>query len=65
MEKQAQKPEEQPPEEAVPPEWQVTVRRITKEDGRYLIYYDFAPAPEAPEIEIEPAETSPWRQADH
>jgi hypothetical protein len=36
----------------VPPEWQVTVRRITLEDGRYLIYYDFAPSSEAPEIKL-------------
>lgn len=45
--------EKRPPEPAVPPEWQVTVRRMTKEDGRYLIYYEFTPSPEAPEIALE------------
>lgn len=39
---------------AVPPEWKVTVRRIEKEDGRYLIYYEFEPSAEAPEIELQP-----------
>ena len=37
----------------VPPTWQVTVRRTLKEDGRYLIYYDFAPSPTAEEVVIE------------
>jgi len=40
----------------VPPEWKVTVRRTQKEDGRYLIYYSFEPAPEAPELEIQAEE---------
>ncbi|MCL6431311.1 MAG: hypothetical protein K6V36_10725 [Anaerolineae bacterium] len=36
----------------VPPEWQVTIRRTLKEDGRYLIYYDFVPGPQAEEVEL-------------
>jgi hypothetical protein len=42
--------------EEVPPEWQVSVRHLLKEDGRYLIYYDFAPGPAAPEVELQSAE---------
>jgi hypothetical protein len=37
----------------VPPEWQVTIRRTLKEDGRYLIYYDFVPSPKAEEVALE------------
>lgn len=44
------------PAEKAPPEWQVAVRRITKDDGRYLIYYDFCPAPDTREDALQPAE---------
>ncbi len=51
---------QEPPEKeypgGVPPEWQVTVRRIQKEDGRYLIYYEFAPSAAAPEVDLQPVE---------
>lgn len=40
----------------VPPEWHVTVRRTLKEDGRYLIYYEFTPSAEAAEVELQPQE---------
>ncbi|MGQ9684065.1 MAG: hypothetical protein ACUVX9_16155 [Anaerolineae bacterium] len=43
---------QQAPEQA-PPEWEVTVRRVTKDDGRYLIYYEFQPSALAPEIELQ------------
>ncbi|MDI7276228.1 MAG: hypothetical protein QME94_09620 [Anaerolineae bacterium] len=45
----------------VPPEWQVTVRRTLKEDGRYLIYYDFMPGPKAEEVELAPAQETAER----
>lgn len=57
MEDQAREPEAEERSKGVPPEWQVTVRRTLKEDGRYLIYYDFAPGTTAPEIELQPAAT--------
>lgn len=43
MENNSQEPRAGVQDQATPPEWQVAVRRITKEDGRYLIFYDFAP----------------------
>ncbi len=46
----------------VPPEWQVTVRRTVKEDGRYLIYYEFAPSPAAAETELQPAQETGKKQ---
>jgi len=46
----------------VPPEWQVTIRRTLKEDGRYLIYYDFVPSPQAEEVELERPREAAERQ---
>ncbi len=46
----------------VPPEWQVTIRRTLKDDGRYLIYYDFVPSPQAQEVELERPREAPERQ---
>jgi hypothetical protein len=55
MKYRARKGKTQAPSPGAPPEWQVTVRRTRKEDGRYLIYYEFAPGPEAPQVELGPA----------
>ena len=46
----------------VPPEWQVTIRRTLKEGGRYLIYYDFVPSPQAEEVELERPREAAERQ---
>ncbi len=46
MKSKSQEPKAQPQEDTAPPEWQVSVRRVTKDDGRYLIFYDFAPVAE-------------------
>ncbi len=56
MERRNQGPPKDEYPGGVPPEWQVTVRRAEKEDGRYLIYYDFTPGPAVPEVELQPAE---------
>lgn len=56
MKYEARKRKTEVPPRGAPPEWQVTVRRARKEDGRYLIYYEFAPGPAVPEVELEPAE---------
>ncbi len=58
MPEEKQEPEAEEYPGGVPPEWQVTVRRVEKEDGRYLIYYDFAPSPSVPQTELQPAEES-------
>ncbi len=51
--------------EEVPPEWKVTVRRTQKEDGRYLIYYEFEPGPTAPEVELQTEDERPAGVAPH
>jgi hypothetical protein len=61
------KPENEHPENEayphdVPPEWTVTRRCIEKEDGRYLIYYDFRPSAQAPEVELQQSSSAQGNQ---
>lgn len=38
----------------VPPEWRATVRRVQRDGGSWLVYYDFVPNPDVPEVVLGP-----------
>ena len=43
------------PEPTVPPDWTLSREEVTREDGRYLIYYTFTETDEEPEAGDTPA----------